>query len=111
MIPRAPAPKLRPKWKPAPWPPNLTVSGWITIPSVEQPRLLPLLEEHTRLTRAEPGCLAFAVTRNPGDPERFDVAERFRDRAAFDAHRARAAASPWGAATRHIERHLHEEGE
>ena len=88
---------------------ELTVSGWITIPSVEQPHLLPLLEEHTRLTRAEPRCLAFAVTRNPGDPERFDVAERFRDRAAFDAHRARAAASPWGAATRHIKRHLHEE--
>jgi quinol monooxygenase YgiN len=44
------------------------------------------------------------ITRSPGDPGRFDVAERFRDRQAFDAHQHRSAASPWGAATRHLER-------
>jgi quinol monooxygenase YgiN len=83
---------------------EVTLTGWIAIPASEQDRLLPLLDEHVRLTRAEPGCLAFSVARSPGHPERFDVAERFRDRQAFDAHQRRAAASPWGAATRHFRR-------
>ena len=84
---------------------EVALTGWIAIPAADQPRLLPLLDDHIRLTRAEPGCLAFAVTPDPADPERFEVAERFRDRAAFEAHRARGAASPWGAATRHLARH------
>ena len=50
----------------------------------------------------EPGCLAFSVTR--GGEGRFEVAERFRDRAAFDAHQERAGASGWRAATRHLQR-------
>ena len=48
---------------------------------------------------------------HPGDPGRLDVAERFRDRAAFDAHQARTAASAWGAATRHLVRHYRIEEE
>jgi quinol monooxygenase YgiN len=83
---------------------EVTLTGWIAIPAGEQDRVLPLLDEHVRLTRAEPGCLAFAVTRTPEHPERFAVAERFRDREAFDAHQRRSAASPWGAATRHLRR-------
>ena len=43
------------------------------------------LPEHIRLTRAEPGCLSFEVTQS-GDPMIWRVAERFADRAAFDAH-------------------------
>jgi quinol monooxygenase YgiN len=80
------------------------LTGWIAIPAAEQDRLLPLLEDHIRLTRAEPGCLAFSVTRSPEHPERFDVVERFRDRDAFLAHQQRSAASPWGEATRHLQR-------
>jgi quinol monooxygenase YgiN len=80
------------------------LTGWIAIPAAEQDRLLPLLEDHIRLTRAEPGCLAFAVTRSPEDPERFEVVERFRDHDAFLAHQQRSAASPWGEATRHLRR-------
>jgi quinol monooxygenase YgiN len=83
---------------------EVALNGWIAIPPAEQERVLPLLAEHVRLTRAEPGCLAFAVTPSPDDPGRFVVAERFRDRAAFEAHQARAAASPWGEATRHLKR-------
>ena len=81
---------------------EVALTGWIAIPPDEEARLLPLLDAHVRLTRAEPGCLAFSVTR--GGEGRFEVAERFRDRAAFDAHQERAGASPWGAATRHLQR-------
>jgi quinol monooxygenase YgiN len=81
---------------------EVVLNGWIAIAAEEEAVLLPLLEAHVQLTRAEPGCLAFSVTR--GAEGRFEVAERFRDRAAFDAHQARSAASAWGVATRHLQR-------
>lgn len=61
------------------------------------------LDEHIRLTRAEPGCLSFEVS-PAKDPMAFDVRETFRDRAAFDAHQSRTRASAWFAATRDIVR-------
>ena len=81
-----------------------TLTGFIEIPAGERPALLPLLSEHIRLTRAEPGCLDFQVSESTERPGWLAVSERFRDAAAFEAHRARAAASPWGAATRHLRR-------
>lgn len=83
---------------------QVSLSGWIVIPPSEQAAVLPLLAEHVALTRAEPGCIAFSVTPDAGDPERFAVAERFHDRAAFEAHQRRAAESAWGCATRHLVR-------
>jgi quinol monooxygenase YgiN len=83
---------------------EVALTGWIAIPPEEEARLLPLLAEHIRLTRAEPGCFAFSVTRDPAAPGRFAVAERFRDAAALDDHRNRAAASAWGEASRHLAR-------
>ena len=59
------------------------------------------LADHTRLTRAEPGCLTFDVSPTD-DPMVWEVMEAFRTRADFDAHQARTRASPWFAATRDI---------
>lgn len=56
---------------------------------------------HEALTRAEPGCLGFEIA-DTEDPLIFDVQERFRDRASFDAHQARTRDSDWFAATRSI---------
>lgn len=61
------------------------------------------LPEHIRLTRAEPGCLSFAVVQSD-DPLIWQVAEQFVDRAAFEAHQARTRASAWGRATAGIVR-------
>jgi quinol monooxygenase YgiN len=83
---------------------EVALTGWITVPPGELARLRPLLDEHIRLTLAEPGCLAFAVTPNAENSARLEVTDRFRDRAAFEAHQRRTAASAWGAATRHLER-------
>ena len=55
------------------------------------------LPDHIRLTRAEPGCLRFEVTEARGG--RFEVDKQFTDRAAFDAHQARGAASDWARVT------------
>ena len=83
---------------------EVALTGWIAIPLAEQDRLLPLLATHIELTRREAGCLAFSLTPDPAEAGRFRVAERFRDRAAFEAHQRRSAASPWGEASRHLER-------
>ena len=56
---------------------------------------------HEAATRTEPGCLSFAID-DTDDPMIFDVAESFRDRAAFNAHQSRTRDSVWFAATRHI---------
>ena len=61
------------------------------------------VQDHIALTRAEPGCLSFEVTQS-GDPMIWRVAERFADRAAFDAHQTRTRASDWWAATAAIRR-------
>lgn len=61
------------------------------------------LPDHLRLTRAEPGCMAFDVTPTE-DPLVWRVDETFASRAAFDAHQTRSAASPWARATAGIRR-------
>ena len=67
------------------------------------------LAEHIRLTRAEPGCLSFEVTPTD-DPLVWAVAETFCDRAAFEAHQARAGASDWAKHTAGIRRDYTIEG-
>lgn len=61
------------------------------------------LETHLRLTRAETGCLRFDVTPTD-DPLVWHVSELFTDRAAFEAHQARAGASDWAKLTAGIAR-------
>ena len=63
------------------------------------------LPDHIALSRAEPGCLRFAVTPT-ANPLIWQVAESFANRAAFDAHQTRTRASTWFAATRHIPRNF-----
>lgn len=62
-----------------------------------------MLPDHIRLSRAEPGCLAFDV-RPTDDPLIWALDETFLDAAAFAAHQARTKASPWWTATQQIAR-------
>lgn len=75
---------------------GVTLTGHMDVPPDRTDAIRAALPEHIRLTRAEPGCLRFDVTENPDVPGRFDVAEAFADKAAFEAHQSRAAASDWG---------------
>ena len=83
---------------------EITLTGQLRASAADLAALRTTLPEHLRLTRAEPGCLAFHVTPDPGDPTVYHVHERFRDRAAFDAHQARSRASAWWRATSHLPR-------
>jgi quinol monooxygenase YgiN len=75
---------------------TLNVNGFLIASSpAEADRLQPFLDEHIRLTRAEPGCLSFDAPRDTDDPSRFRLREAFRDRAAFEAHQTRTRASRW----------------
>ena len=55
---------------------EIILTGFIEIPAPERAALLPLLDDHVRLTRAEPGCLAFEVAETAPGSGRFAVAER-----------------------------------
>lgn len=83
---------------------NVELTGRITIPAAEHAEMVPLFEEHARLSRGEPGCLRFEVTPDPRNPELFRVSELFVDEAAFEAHGARTRASDWGRRSAHLVR-------
>jgi len=85
--------------------PRIALNGFLLCRSLEEAdRVSVLLPEHIRLSRANPGCLRFEVFRSQSDPVRFAVSELFRDREAFEAHRARAADTIWARATKGIPR-------
>ena len=86
---------------------NVRLTGTIKIPLDQQASLVPLLNEHIALTRAEPGCIYFDVTQDPDTPEVFHVSELFTDEAAFTAHQANGAARPWGPASAGLTRDFH----
>ncbi len=84
---------------------KVTLTGYIVVPPDDLARVLAELPNHIELTRNEPGCIAFEVTQAPSDPYRFDVAEEFQDRQAFERHQQRVRSSFWGEVTTHVERH------
>jgi quinol monooxygenase YgiN len=82
-----------------------TLRGFLICRTLEEAdRVSVLLPDHIAATRAEPGCLSFEVHRSSADPVRFAVHEVFRDKAAFEAHRARMRDSEWWRITRNIPR-------
>ena len=85
----------------------VTVTGRLICPSPEaRDALVPAVDEHVRLTRAEPGCLSFDIRPDPDDASAFLVDEAFSDRPAFDAHQARMQATGWPALTADVTRDL-----
>lgn len=86
--------------------PQIRLTGHIDVPTSRRTAIEAALAEHIGLTRTEPGCLRFDVTPDAHVPGRWHVAELFESRAAFEAHQARAAASPWGVASAGIDRHF-----
>ena len=85
----------------------LTVTGrLICATEADADALAPAVDEHVRLTPAEPGCLSFDIRRDPDDPRAFRVDEAFRDRAAFEAHQARMRETDWPARAKDVTRDL-----
>lgn len=72
---------------------------------VEAELLASLLEDHTRLTRAEKGCLSFHMLPT-SDPLVWLIDEAFADLEAYEAHQARTRQTPWHGATAHLRREV-----
>ena len=81
------------------------LDGYMAVPPDRAAAVTRALPDHIALTRAEPGCLAFDVAVDPSDPSRVLVSEVFVDRAAFEAHQARAKTSAWAEVTAGLDRH------
>lgn len=84
--------------------PRIRLTGHIDVAPERRAAVATALPEHIRLTKGEPGCLSFEVTPDPAVEGRWRVAELFVDRAAFDAHQARTAASDWAAVSAGLKR-------
>lgn len=80
------------------------LNGYIDVPRDRLAVVEDALPRHIKLTLAEPGCIAFSVTKSAEKENRFDVSEIFVDQSAFDKHQERTAASDWARVTSDIPR-------
>ncbi|NET38760.1 MAG: antibiotic biosynthesis monooxygenase [Cyanothece sp. SIO1E1] len=70
-----------------------SVIGFIVVPESDLEIVKSELPNHIRLTREESGCISFRVTQSKSDPTRFNVAEEFKSRYAFEQHQLRVKSS------------------
>jgi quinol monooxygenase YgiN len=89
---------------------EIYLRGLLMCATEEQAEVVSLyLPDHIKLTRAEAGCISFAVAKTR-DPLVWSVEERFEDQRVFELHQRRVAGSEWGRATAGIERRYSIEG-
>lgn len=82
----------------------IRVTGTLACTTADQAETVRrMLPDHIRLSRAEPGCLAFNVDPTD-DPLVWRLDETFADQAAFAAHQSRTRASAWFSATADLTR-------
>lgn len=86
---------------------KVILEGYIIVPAEDLPVVEAELATHIELTRQEPGCEEFEVTKDETNPFRFDVYEVFQDRAAFSSHQERVRRSRWGEVSVNVVRHYH----
>lgn len=72
----------------------LIVAGHFTVDPADQEAFVAGRVEAMTSTRAEAGCLEYAMTADPVDPTRVLLFERWEDQAAFDGHMAGLADGP-----------------
>lgn len=83
----------------------VTLQGYIIVPDDDLENITSALLTHIILTREEPGCLAFNVTPDKNNPNKFDVYEEFINQAGFNYHQSRSKASSWAETSKRVERH------
>lgn len=73
----------------------ILVMGTFRLPAASFEAAAPLMRKVIEATRAEDGCLAYAYSHDVLDPELIHVSEKWRDRAALDAHFRTAHMATW----------------
>ena len=84
---------------------KVILKGHIIVPTSDITAVKEELSTHITLTRQESGCLAFEVSQDTHNINRFDVYEEFVDQNSFSSHQDRVRDSKWGAVTVNVERH------
>jgi len=74
---------------------KIVLRGRLVVPAEEMDAVLQALPEHIALSRNEPGCLKFEVSRCEQQSNTLEVYEEFVNKAAFEAHQQRTQASAW----------------
>jgi quinol monooxygenase YgiN len=72
----------------------LIVAGHFVVDPADQEAFVAGRVDAMTATRAEPGCLEYAMTVDPVDPTRVILFERWADQASLDAHMAGLATAP-----------------
>jgi len=65
------------------------------------------LPRHIKLSRREPGCLRFDITQDEPFTGRYHLVEVYKNKAAFEAHKKRSAASDWAEAAQGLSYDVH----
>ncbi|WP_051540989.1 putative quinol monooxygenase [Ahrensia sp. 13_GOM-1096m] len=85
---------------------NIHLTGYIDVPVDRLYDVLGAMNTHINLTRGELGCIYFVMERDVSNSNHLNVEEIFKDRAAFEHHKERSAASDWAQTTQNIDRHF-----
>lgn len=83
----------------------IVVAGHLRVDAADRDAVVAASQDAVRLARQAPGCLDFAVSADPVDPERVNVYERWSDRARLEAFRGSGPDDGLGARIRavHVE--------
>ena len=73
----------------------ILVVGTFRMPPENLARALPMAERVVTATRAEDGCIAYSYAQDLFDPGLIHVSEKWRDRAALQAHFKSAHMQAW----------------
>ena len=76
----------------------LLIMGTVRVPEGAIDRARPAMAKMLAGSRAEDGCLTYAYAQDVLDPTLIHVVERWRDRAALEAHFATPHMAEWRAA-------------
>lgn len=72
----------------------LIVAGHFVVDPADQEAFVASRVEAMKATRAEAGCLEYAISADPADPTRVILFERWADQPSLDAHLAGRADAP-----------------
>jgi len=90
--------------------PIVTLEGFIVVPYQDLALVEKELPNHIRLTRQEPGCIKFEISKDSQMMNRFHVYEEFKDQKSFELHQHRVQRSRWGHVSVNVVRHYQVNG-
>ncbi len=84
---------------------KIILKGYILVSESELEIVKKELINHIKLSKEENGCLAFEVSQDKYNKNRFNVYEEFTNQKTFEAHQVRVRNSKWGLVTINVTRH------